>query len=491
MTSKRIKYQRREDSKSAEHCCVPFCSASSKFNSVLSFHTFPMNKEARRKWINNIRRESLNITPHTRVCSRHFISDYLIEPSTPKGRRLLRKGAVPTLFQWNCYSVADPGSTEVMLCPIKEKDTQVDEAPVPMDTQHLEHDYCTVPGPVAVNNSLDKTEELRKELARLKRQLEELSVNSRFCLGRFAASDDDIKFYTRFVTYSHLMAFWKLIEPASHNMIRASRATATTVKSEPGTTDSALCQSLQPIDEFFLFMVHLSVGLTHRDLAHRFNIQQFTVSKIITTWANFLYTILGSVRIWMSEEAVKAHLPNEFQDYPDTQVVIDCTELRCQTQSSLLPQSDDFFSDESHCTFKGFIGMAPHGAVTFVSSLYASSVSDKDLFRQSGIVSLLKPGMAIMVDKGFLVDDCVPCKVYRHAYLSKRDEMSAGEMRETQSVARLLLHIERLIRRVKKHKLFDTIIPLSVSGSINQLYTVACLLINYQNGPLVKVEAND
>ncbi len=131
------------------------------------------------------------------------------------------------------------------------------------------------------------------------------------------------------------------------------------------------------------------------------------------------FTVLGSVCIWMSEEAVKAHMPKEFQDYPDTQVVIDCTELRCQTPSSLLLQSEVFSSYKSHCTFKGLIAMAPHGAVTFVSSLYAGSISDKELLKQSGIVSLLKPDMAIMVDKGFLVDDCVPCKVYRPAYLSK------------------------------------------------------------------------
>lgn len=293
------------------------------------------------------------------------------------------------------------------------------------------------------------------------------------------------------MTYSHLMAFWKLIEPASHNMIRVSRARATTIRSEAGTTGSAWGQSLQPIDEFFLFMVHLSVGLKQQDLAHRFNIHQSTVSRIITTWANFLYTILGSVRIWMSEEEVKAHLPNEFQDYPDTQVVIDCTELRCQTPSSLLLQSEVFSTYKSHCTFKGLIGMAPHGAITFVSSLYAGSVSDKELFKQSGIVSLLKHGMAIMVDKGFLVDDCVPCKVYRPAYLSKREQMSADEVRETQSIARLRVHVERLIRRVKQHKLFDTVIPLSITGSINQLYTVVCLLVNYQNGPLVKAWAKD
>ncbi len=31
-------------------------------------------------------------------------------------------------------------------------------------------------------------------------------------------------------------------------------------------------------------------------------------------------TVLGSVCVWMSQEAVKAHLQSEFQDYPDTQV---------------------------------------------------------------------------------------------------------------------------------------------------------------------------
>ena len=57
--------------------------------------------------------------------------------------------------------------------------------------------------------------------------------------------------------------------------------------------------------------------------------------------------------------------------------------------------------------------MAPHGAVTFVSGLYAGSKSDREIFKLSGIVKLLKPGMAIIVDNGFVVDNLVPCKVYR------------------------------------------------------------------------------
>ena len=57
--------------------------------------------------------------------------------------------------------------------------------------------------------------------------------------------------------------------------------------------------------------------------------------------------------------------------------------------------------------------MAPHGAVTFVSGLYAGSMRDREIFKLSGIVKLSKLVMAIMVDKGFVVDNLVPCKVYR------------------------------------------------------------------------------
>lgn len=239
-------------------------------------------------------------------------------------------------------------------------------------------------------------------------------------------------------------------------------------------------------------MVYLSVGLSLSDLAHRFNIHQYMVIKIIRAWASFLHSILGSVHVWMSEEAVKAHLPEEFQDYPDTQVIVDCAELRGETPSGLPPQSEECpLYHSSYCSFKGLIGMAPHGAVTYVSSLYAGSISDKELLKRSGLFSLLKPGMAIMVDKDFPVDESEPCKVYKPFCFLKRGKMSADKVREKKSLSSLRVHVESLIHRVKQHKLFDTVIFSSITANINQLYTVACLLVNYQNGPLVKVGAKD
>lgn len=93
--------------------------------------------------------------------------------------------------------------------------------------------------------------------------------------------------------------------------------------------------------------------------------------------------------VWLSAAEVKFNLPEEFSDFPDTQVIIDCTELRCQTPSSPLIQSEMYLSYKSHCTMKGLIGIAPHGAVTFVSQLYAGSMSDKEIFKQCGIAKRL------------------------------------------------------------------------------------------------------
>lgn len=257
--------------------------------------------------------------------------------------------------------------------------------------------------------------------------------------------------------------------------------TAVSTKTCSLCSPSLQSRSLPLIDELFLFLVYLSLGLQEKDLAHRFNVQQSCVSGIIKTWVRFLYALLGGVGIWMSPEEIKATMPSVFGKHSDTQVIVDCTELRCQVPSSLLLQSKVFFQHKPHTTLKGMIGVSPSGAVTFVSSLFSGSVSDKEVFWKSGIIPLLSKDMAVIVDKGFIIDDLVPCKVYRLPFLSKMSQPPHNKMFITQDVARLLIHIERTIRWVKDNKLFDTVIPRNIADSIHQLFTVACLLTNYQN----------
>ncbi|KAK7939005.1 hypothetical protein WMY93_002331 [Mugilogobius chulae] len=458
------------------------------------------------KWLAKIRREHFTPVNCTRVCSRHFLPTDLV--ISPKGLRLLKKGAVPVLFAWNGYT--QPKS-RLSVWERRPPPPQTDSPPAdPQPVQEeddvadnmIDHDYCVTAATGAMASELlDDVETLQRRIRELEAQTEKLHLQSRFGLQRIAGSDHQIRFFTRFASYRHFQYFWRLIEPAvTTKMVRI-----TSVRSNPGASSDTtvhhtqtvrfmICSfsiplKLPPIDEFLLFLMYLSVGLYPQDLAERFGIHRTTVSRIIATWTNFLYELLGKKRLWLPQEVVQANLPPEFAAFPDTQVVLDCTEIYCQTPSDLLLQSEVYSTYKSHSTLKAMIGIAPHGAITFISSLYAGSTSDREIFKQSGIANLLKPDMAIMVDKGFLVDNVAPCKVYRPAFLSKKSQMSATDVLQTQSIARLRIHVERCIRRVKENKLFDRVIPVSVCGNIDSLFSLACMLVNYQHGPLVKAWA--
>ena len=131
-----------------------------------------------------------------------------------------------------------------------------------------------------------------------------------------------------------------------------------------------LSETAAPAHRWTLYFSELSFGwIEGEGPGNRFRIHQSTASRIIAAWTCFLATALGSICIWLTPAEVQAYLPEEFRDYPDTQVILDCTELRCQTPSSPLLQSEMYSTYKSHCTMKGLVGIAPHGAVTLISGL--------------------------------------------------------------------------------------------------------------------------
>jgi len=83
-------------------------------------------------------------------------------------------------------------------------------------------------------------------------------------------------------------------------------------------------------------------------------------------------------------------MPKCFRDlYPTTRVIIDATEVYIEKPSLPDLQQMTFSSYKNNNTFKALVGISPSGAITFVSSLYSGSISDKELTRQSGILALL------------------------------------------------------------------------------------------------------
>ena len=134
------------------------------------------------------------------------------------------------------------------------------------------------------------------------------------------------------------------------------------------------------------------------------------------------------------------------------------------------------------------IGVAPNGAVTFVSKLYTGSISDVAIVKDSGFLDLIEPGDSIMADKGFTIEKLllekgatlnIPC------FLIGKSQFSTEEIAHNQKIATVRVHVERAIRRVKVNRIFSSPLPLSLMGTCNQIWTVACLLTNFR-GPLIK-----
>ena len=113
-------------------------------------------------------------------------------------------------------------------------------------------------------------------------------------------------------TASHLTYYRSVRDATQVNANDVFPFLNTPGKKFPGRNVGAQ-RSLQPIDEFWLFLTRLRLGLFERDLAFRFNISISTVSDIMITYSNYLFVMLGSLPVWASKDVIKQHLPTAFQ----------------------------------------------------------------------------------------------------------------------------------------------------------------------------------
>ena len=91
-----------------------------------------------------------------------------------------------------------------------------------------------------------------------------------------------------------------------------------------------------------------------------------------------------------SQEKNNCSLSESFGDISNCRVIIDCTEFWIATPRSDLQAAVTTYSNYKHnLTAKCLIGVAPNGAITFVSDAFPGGTSDKVITDQSGIINHL------------------------------------------------------------------------------------------------------
>ena len=156
-----------------------------------------------------------------------------------------------------------------------------------------------------------------------------------------------------------------------------------------------------------------------------------------------------------------------------TSLIIDCTEIFIEKPSQIIQQSCTRSKYKGHNTGKGLIAISPLLLPVFVS--------DKDIFRDSGILSLAQERDRWLADKSFIVQHILDN--YQYGVIVETPEKLSGKKQFTpeqdidnKKNSHVRVHVERAIRRVKVFRILKGNLAIRYVHHISKLWKVCCWL---------------
>ncbi|KAF2890736.1 hypothetical protein ILUMI_15437 [Ignelater luminosus] len=112
--------------------------------------------------------------------------------------------------------------------------------------------------------------------------------------------------------------------------------------------------------------------------------------------------------------------------------------------------------------------------VTF--HLYPGRISDKEIFNRCGILNLLERGDSVMVDKSYIIQNellerSVDLNIPPFLPVDNK-QFSPADLKETQEIASLRIHVERVISEIKDFRILKFVFPNSAYSSLNQIWKI-------------------
>lgn len=322
-----------------------------------------------------------------------------------------------------------------------------------------------------------KVKVLAKETACLNRRL--------FCVENLMTCDEKAQFYTGLPNIATFKALFSYFEPKASEMTYW-QGNETTVRTHKNKGPS---RKLSLENEFFAVLVRLKLGLLVEDIANRFDISVSLFSKIFNTWIRFLCLELELLFPYPCREKVQSLMPDSFSKFPNTRIILDCTEIPIQKPLALKAQRETWSSYKHRNTYKALVGITPDGTVSYVSSLYGGAASDKFIVQNSGVLNLIEAGDNIMADRGFDIDvelNKRGASLNIPPFRNQNFQLSSEQVETTRRIAEVRIHVERAIQRIKTFHILDKTMPLSLHIVADDIFKTCALLTNFQT-PIIKM----
>ena len=282
-----------------------------------------------------------------------------------------------------------------------------------------------------------------------------------------------VAYYTSFETFAHFMFFFNILGPATHHL---------------GVTNI-----LPPEDQLLLTLIKIRQAKDDFELHMFFDIAQPLVSKIFTTWINFLFFQLSELPIWPDRSVIDDFMPSDFKSmFPATRVILDATEIPIQKPKATGPQRETYSSYKNKNTLKVLVGCTPRGSVSYVSDAYGGSASDRQIIERSELCTQnghFSPKDSIMADRGILVQDLFISKdvhVNTPTMLKGKSQLEPYEVNKDRKIASKRIHVERVIGLAKTYKILKKDLNSCYTTLGNRIIHVCFYLCNFRDSIVKK-----
>ena len=94
------------------------------------------------------------------------------------------------------------------------------------------------------------------------------------------------------------------------------------VKQNPGPQ-----RKMRLLDEFFVGLHEATSWTTETGLSTEVLFQLALFHEFLITWYNVLAANLKHLIVWPSKEVIATNMPDCFKKFPNTRIIIDCTEF--------------------------------------------------------------------------------------------------------------------------------------------------------------------
>ncbi|XP_031331506.1 uncharacterized protein LOC116162110 [Photinus pyralis] len=346
-------------------CWAPGCKHYN-VRETYKFYKFPASGKERLRWKKLVRRD-VEPGPGAYLCSCHFVDG--------------KRESGPVLFAHNKdkrftftspkkkkikLDISDPIAQSSSCVPEQEPDQEIPCHSAEVEIVSISRDNPQ-PGPsYATDVQIGSDPQPEKDLEDLKQK-----YNARqFTYDSICNNNELVSMYTGLPNNSVFCALYNLLKDLEINYYLKWQV-----------------QIISKKDQLFMTLMKLRRNFPHLDLAVRFNVSQATVTNVVLTWVYILHQNL----------------------YENLILILDCTEIYTEvSRKSMSTQRETYSTYKHHNTWKGLVGVAPNGVITYLSSLYPASTSDKKIVQHYGVLEQLEPGDLILADKGFLIGDILP-----------------------------------------------------------------------------------